>query len=213
MFTDLPDGNYRVTIVPPAGSNLTTPTIVPVTLSAANRTIDTADFGLFNSAPGVSNLRLVKRITNITRNGVTVSGFDFSSFVDDPATQDDNASGWLTSARSLLGQLRVNGSDRLQTGDEITYTIYYLADGTNPIFNVNLCDQFPTGTSFLLNTNEIQRGSGSPTPGGTVFSSLAPLPTGNPCQNQTNPNGSVLFDVGDVLGNSSGFIRFRVRIN
>lgn len=208
-FTPPPGANYRVVVTPPNGTTLTTPANQDGVLQAGQIDL-TRNFGILPQA----GLRLVKRITNVTRNGTTIPGVDFTAIVDDPSTTDDNAPGW--SQISLRGQIRVNGQTQIRSGDEITYTVYYLSEGTSPAFDVNLCDQIPEGTSFVLNTNQIQRSNTAPSPGGTAFSPLAPLPVGNACQNQTNPNGSVLFNLGEVsnvAGSNFGFVRFRVRIN
>ncbi|PSB17060.1 hypothetical protein C7B65_19810 [Phormidesmis priestleyi ULC007] len=209
-FQNVPPGNYTVTVTPPGGANATTPVTLPVTL-APRQSVLTANFGF---GIGGQGLRLVKRITNVTRNGASIPGFDFNAIQDDPSTLNDNAPGW--SQIPLRGQIRVTGGNQIRTGDEITYTVYFLSDGPTVAFGTNLCDQIPTGTGFLANTAQIQRNNTAPTAGGTPFSPLAPLPAGNACQNQTNPNGSVIFGLGDVpntAGNNFGFVRFRVRIN
>ncbi len=209
-FLNVPPGNYTVTVTPPGGSNATTPVALPVTL-APRQSVLTANFGFRIGGQG---LRLVKRITNVTRNGATIPGFDFNAIQDDPSTLNDNAPGW--SQIPLRGQIRVAGGNQIRTGDEITYTVYFLSDGPTPTFGTNLCDQIPTGTGFLANTAQIQRNNIAPISGGTPFSPLAPLPAGNACQNQTNPNGSVIFGLGDIsntAGDNFGFVRFRVRIN
>jgi protocatechuate 3,4-dioxygenase beta subunit len=208
-FTGLPLQDYRVTVIPPANSTLITPQTVPLTLTAAAPQ-GVANFGLQSTAS--STLRLVKRITNVTRNGTTVPGFDFNAVINDPSPNDD-APGW--SQIPLRGQVNVNGGATLRTGDEITYTVYFLAEGATA-FGTNLCDQIPTGTSFIAGSNQVQRNNGSPALDGTAFSPLQPLPAGNACQNQSNPNGSVVFNLGDIQstsGSNFGFIRFRVRIN
>ena len=209
-FLNVPPGNYTVTVTPPGGASATTPTAIPVVLGA-RQSVLTANFGFRIGGQG---LRLVKRITNVTRNGASIPGFDFSAIQDDPSTLNDNAPGWAQIP--LRGQINLAGGNQIRTGDEITYTVYFLADGATPAFGTNLCDQIPAGTGFLANTAEIQRNNTAPTAGGTPFSPLAPLPTGNACQNQTNPNGSVIFGLGDLpntAGNNFGFVRFRVRIN
>ena len=209
-FLNVPPGNYTVTVTPLGGANATTPVALPVTLSA-RQSILTANFGFRIGGQG---LRLVKRITNVTRSGAPVPGFDFNAVQDDPSTLNDNAPGW--SQVPLRGQISITGGNQIRTGDEITYTVYFLSDGATPAFGTNLCDQIPTGTGFLANTAEIQRNNIAPTAGGTLFSPLAPLPAGNACQNQTNPNGSVIFGLGDLpntTGSNFGFVRFRVRIN
>ncbi len=209
-FLNVPPGNYTVTVTPPGGANATTPVTLPVTLGA-RQSILTANFGLRIGGQG---LRLVKRITNVTRGGATVSGFDFNAIQDDPSTLNDNAPGW--SQIPLQGQIRVAGGSQIRTGDEVTYTVYFLSDGATPAFATNLCDQIPTGTTLIGNTVQIQQNATAPVSGGTVFSPLAPLPAGNACPDQTNPNGSVIFGLGDLPntpGSNFGFVRFRVRIN
>ncbi len=164
-----------------------------------------------NQGPG---LRLVKRITDVTRNGASIAGLDFNTIQDDPSTLDDNAPGWAQIP--LRGQIRITGNSQIRTGDEVTYTVYFLSDGGTPAFGTNLCDQIPTGTSLVANTAQIQLNNTAPTSGGTPFSPLAPLPAGNACQNQSNPTGSVIFGLGDLpntAGNNFGLVRFRVRIN
>ena len=208
-FVNVPPGNYTVTVTPLGGANATTPITLPVTLGA-RQSVLTANFGFTIGGQG---LRLVKRITNVTRNGASIPGIDFNAVQDDPSTLNDNAPGWAQIP--LRGQIRVTGG-QIRTGDEVTYTVYFLSDGATPAFGTNLCDQIPTGTGLVANTAQIQRNNTAPTLGGTSFSPLAPLPAGNACQNQTNPTGSVIFGLGDLpntAGNNFGFVRFRVRIN
>ncbi len=57
--------------------------------------------------------------------------------------------------RSLVSDHPAN---RFSTGDEIAHTVYFLSNGATPVFGTNLCDQIPTGTGFLADTAEIQRG-------------------------------------------------------
>ena len=79
-----------------------TPVTIPVTLGARQSFL-TGDFGFRIGGQG---LRLVKRITNVTRNGAPVPGFDFGALQDDPSTLNDNAPGW--SQIPLRGQIRVS---------------------------------------------------------------------------------------------------------
>ncbi|MBD2021176.1 DUF11 domain-containing protein [Leptolyngbya sp. FACHB-36] len=160
---------------------------------------------------GAPNLRLVKRITAVTRNGVPTT---FSQFVDDPGNTNDTAAGW--SSLSPVGVPRIGPADPLRSGDEVEYTIYFLSDGRQPVLGTSVCDPVPPGTSLIPNSSQIQRGTGTPLPGGTPFSPLAPLPAGNSCPDQTNRDGAVIFDLGDVPstpGSNVGFVRFRARIN
>lgn len=159
------------------------------------------------------NLRLVKRITAITRGGTPIA---FNQFVDDPTDLNDTAAGWAQSQLLPVGILNVNTDTPLSSGDEIEYTIYFLSDGVGPVLAANICDQIDPRTRFIDNTNQIQRGNALPTPGGSLLPPLSPLPAGNTCPNPSNPNGSAVFDLGNVPATPTGnvgFARFRVRIN
>lgn len=182
--TDEPDS-------PPFGN----PTVVPLTPTPAQQ----------------ANLRLVKRITNIIRNGVPLAGVDFNRFIDDPNDTSDNAPGW--SQLPLFGVFQLRDIP-LKSSDEVDYTIYFLSDGNSPTNNVRFCDPIPDGTTFI--PNSIQAIIGTTPINSNFFSPLAPLPAGNTCPNQTNPNGAVIVDFGNisnVAGSNFGFVRFRVKID
>jgi uncharacterized repeat protein (TIGR01451 family) len=158
------------------------------------------------------NLRLVKRITSVTRDGVLLSGIDFSRFVDNPDDSDDDAPGW--SQLPLIGAYQLGSETPLQSGDEVEYTIYFLSDGSDIANNVQLCDFIPDGTTFV--PGSIQATIGTVAVGGNFLSPLAPLPIGNACPDQTNSNGAVTVNLGNIsnaTGSNFGLIRFRVRIN
>ncbi|MGI0486118.1 DUF11 domain-containing protein [Pantanalinema rosaneae CENA516] len=165
-----------------------------------------------SAAIGLPNFRIVKRITAVTREGQTQT---FSSFVDDPTDTNDNAAGW--SQLSPVGLLSVSPAEPLRSGNEVEYTVYFLSDGGKPAIDVNICDPIPVLTQLVGGSPRVQLGSsGELVPGGTVFSPLAPLPSGNSCPDQNNPNGAVIFDLGTVTNTPTtnvGFVRFRVRIN
>ena len=173
------------------------------------------------------NFRLVKRITNVTRGGVTISGVDFSSIVDDLADDDDNAAGF--SQIPLVGVTSIDDSVPLQSGDVIEYTVYFLSDGVGPTDNTQFCDPIPSGTTFVesgfgastgISVNRAgtvaTRTNASDGDTGTFSSPLAPLPAGNGCPSQTNANGAVTVNLGTVsatTGNNFGFVRFQVSVN
>lgn len=162
-------------------------------------------------APGEPNLRLVKRITNVTRGGVPLTGINFSSFVNDPDDQNDDAPGW--SQLSPVGLYDLGLDYSLERNDEVDYTVYFLSDGGSPVTNVNFCDLIPQGTTFV--PGSIQALKGTTPIEGNFFSPLAPLPVGNACSNQTNPEGAVIVNLGDISnveGSNFGFVRFSVRI-
>ncbi|MGV0027361.1 hypothetical protein [Phormidesmis priestleyi] len=157
-----------------------------------------------------AQLRLVKRITAITRNGVQTR---FDQFVDDPNDLNDTAPGF--SQLSPVGLANLDRTNPLRSGDEAEYTVYYLSDGTQPIFLANICDPIPVGTTFVANSLAIRRGNAE-SAGGSFFSPLAPLPPNNSCPDQTNARGAALFDLGTIsntTGDNFGFVRFRARVN
>jgi|GEM_PF-6003376 len=183
------------------------------------------------SAPNnttAANLLLVKRITGITRNGSSLSGVDFGSFVDDPDDANDNAAGW--SDLSPVGILGLDANNPLQSNDEVEYTIYFLSDGGQPVTNVRVCDRIHPQTTFISSTFGDARGI-SLRQGTTVTTQsnavdgdraqfVSPLTPVNslipPCPNSSNTNGLVFVNLGDVTNsgtNRVGFVRFRVRVN
>lgn len=170
------------------------------------------------SLPGQSNFLLVKRITNVVRNGSTLSGANFGGFVDDPATQDDNNPTWaqLVPPGLPAGIIALPVDNPVQSGDEVEYTVYFLSNGGSPATDTSICDPIPVGTTLVPNTTQVRLGNGSAGSGGTVFTPLAPLPANNSCPDQRNPNGAVIFELGSVPNtptNNIGFVRFRVRVN
>ena len=206
----LPDITLNVNVTSPPG-NYSNQAVVSTT-GDSNETNNTVTDPTRVVTTGAANLRLVKRITNVTRSGLPLAGINFASFVDDPNDENDNAPGW--SQLSPTGLYNLGLDYPLQTNDEVDYTVYFLADGGSPVTNVNVCDLIPTGTTFVPNT--IQALNGTTPREGTFFSPLAPLPAGNSCSNQTNPEGAVIVNLGDISneeGSNFGSIRFRVKID
>jgi len=174
------------------------------------------------------NLRLVKRITNVTRGGAPIGGIDFQSFVDKLDDRNDNVSGWSELPGGVLaGVFRIGSDALLQTGDEVDYTVYYLSDGTQPVTDAKVCDPIPEKTTFIADSFQVGQGillnqqatntsltNAPDTDKGTFFSRLTPVTS--PCPNTNNSNGSILVNLGDLPPtppNNVGFIRFRVRID
>ncbi|MBD2577136.1 DUF11 domain-containing protein [Oscillatoria sp. FACHB-1406] len=172
------------------------------------------------------NFVLVKRITNVTRNGQAIAGLDFTTFTDDPSDANDNTLN--NTSLKPVGLLEVQG---LQSGDEVEYTVYYLAAGNQPVANARVCDLVPERTTFIPNsfggdsgillrqgTAETSQTNSADGDNGQFFSPLAPVnsiippcPTGT-----TNPNGAVFSKLGNIPNsgpNQTGFMRFRVRID
>ncbi|GAB1538073.1 hypothetical protein NUACC21_07300 [Scytonema sp. NUACC21] len=205
-FTNLPPGNYRVRVTGTPSDF--TPTLVPpatITL-AAGQNIDTVDFGFFASTLGAGepDLRLVKRITNVLRNGQSI-GANFSTFDDGPGDNDNN----INQLQPVLGVRDLQTP--LQSGDEVEYTIYFLAQNVN---DVRFCDLIPVGTSYSNGSISVV-GGGTGADQGTFFTPLQPLPSGNTCLSQTNTQGALIVNFGSFNATSGNpvYIRFRVRVD
>ena len=170
-----------------------------------------------------AQLRLAKRITNVLRGGISLSDVNFGALV--VTSSDDTAPGWsqLAPQGAPIGAVSLNSSTPLQAGDEVEYTVYFLSDGRRGVSAVTLCDQIPLGTRFVFGSNRVRVGSqplandsvARSAIAGEFFTPLAPLPVNNPCTNQNNPNGSLIFNLGDlsnVPSNNVGYAQFRVKI-
>ncbi len=165
-------------------------------------------------AGGSSSLRLVKRITNVTRNGVPLPGVNFGAIADDPNDPNDNAPGF--SQLPLTGVLALDVNNPVRSNDEVTYTVYFLADGSTPSLGASICDLIPGGTTFSQGSLEVKSANDPVRSDSNFFTPLAPLPANNSCPIQTNPNGAAIFNLGDIpnnAGSNFGFVRFRVRVN
>lgn len=175
------------------------------------------------SAPPVlagPNLRLVKRITNVTRNGIPISNVDFSSFVDDPNDANDNAPSWSQLPNGRITGIPELGSDLLlQSGDEIEYTVYFVSDGKQPTTGILLCDLIPLGTTFISGSIFLDLPDQLKDVTPIFISKLDvsnPLFSVPPCSDPKNLNGAVVVKLGDIPNqapNNLGFVRFRVRID
>ena len=170
---------------------------------------------------GTADFKLVKRITNVIRNGTPLAGVNFGVVIDDPTDTNDTAAGFAQIP--LVGVTAVPITTPVQSNDEVTYTVYFLSDGASPAIAVNICDLIPGGLSFIPGSLELKIGiaaaffaSPSTNPGGDFYAPLAPLPNNNSCTIQTNPNGAAISELGTVsnsAGSNFGFVRFRVRVN
>ncbi|MEM7553215.1 MAG: SdrD B-like domain-containing protein [Cyanobacteria bacterium P01_A01_bin.84] len=229
QFTNLPLGEYRVESGTPDNLSATTETVLSANLTDNNPNTNDVDFGFRPAQVGAGgdvNLRLVKRITNVVRNGQAIGG-NFSSFIDDPNDDDDNVLN-NSSQTSPVGVPQLETPVR--SGDEVEYTVYYLTEGGDPLENVRLCDLIPLRTSFSPNAFgnatgiALRQGADNSTfsnaqdgDRGTFYSPLTPLsgqPGGDACSNQSNPNGAVVLNIGTITPSDNfGFFRFRVRID
>lgn len=175
--------------------------------------------------PGEARLKLVKRITGATRNGVTIAGLDFNQYIEENTDSADIRTAGLTP----FGLLELSALTPLRSGDETEYTVYFLSDGKSVAQNVALCDLIPTGTTFVPNSFGSQQGitlrannattiqtNATDADRSSFLPSLAPLPAPNGCSNPANPNGAAIVQLGTLTNLSPGnvgFFRFRVRVN
>ncbi|MFH7026140.1 MAG: SdrD B-like domain-containing protein [Heteroscytonema crispum UTEX LB 1556] len=207
-FPGLQPGDYIVEVVGPNDLSPTGGTTRNVSITQPNQAIVNADFGFRGARLDASeNLRLVKRITNVFRNGNSINDPRFTTFNPDDGSDDDNAPGWSQSQPVGIPRL----DTPLQSGDEVEYTIYFLAEG-NQLDNVRFCDAIPQGTTYNdplevnppVSSDQIR-----------VLSPLTPLPNDvtNICLDTNNSNGTVIVNLGNIPGGTTGFIRFRARIN
>ncbi|MBD2607546.1 carboxypeptidase regulatory-like domain-containing protein [Scytonema hofmannii FACHB-248] len=220
IFSGLPLGNYTVEVTTPGGGfSATTNTTLTANLTEANQDNPDIDFGFRGGTVGAANtaLRLVKRITNVFRNGQPVNIANFNTFVDDPNDPNDNI--LQQAGRPPLGVTQLETP--LQSGDEVEYTIYYLAEGDQDLQNVSFCDLIPPETSYssgeiLVNragTNSLLTNA-QDNDQGAFFTPLQPLPQPNQCLSQTNTKGAVTVNLGTITPDRNfGFLRFRVRID
>ncbi|MGQ4649323.1 DUF6923 family protein [Lyngbya aestuarii] len=170
-----------------------------------------------NNTPTVVNfqprLRLVKRITNVTRGGVPISGVAFNSFVNDSqATADLNAAGFTPT-----GIPQIDSDTILQSGDQVEYTVYFISDGSQPAANAKICDSIPEGTEFIPGSISwrVGEGIGNVTPTFVEELDLSPPFSSPPCRESDNSNGAVLAELGNISNTSPdnvGYVRFQVEI-
>jgi uncharacterized repeat protein (TIGR01451 family) len=207
-FPGLQPGDYIVEVLTPNDLSATGSTRRNVSITQPNQAIANVDFGLRGARLGAGeNLRLVKRITNVFRNGNSINDPRFRTFNPDDGADDDNAPGWSQSQPVGIPRL----DTPLVSGDQVEYTVYFLAEGTQ-LNNVRFCDAIPQGTTYNdqlavnppVSSDQIR-----------VLSPLTPLPNDvtNICLDRNNSNGTVIVNLGNVPGGRIGFVRFRVRIN
>lgn len=186
-----------------------------------NNTGDPTDSNEITSVTlrGNPNLELEKRITRV--NGAVVG-------------QSETLPDWPTNfVRGLAG------SNTIQPGDEVEYTIYFLSAGSGPLENAMVCDplqdfqtfrtdtfngQTPTegtfgaevGIALALNPpnpdlpTAYLRSANSASNRGRFYPSGTPAPS--VCREQ-NVRGAVVVDIGELGVGDYGFIRFRVTID
>lgn len=120
------------------------------------------------------DVRLVKRITRITRNGLEVAIPNIGAFNDQPGETDDNTLSTLSGGSLPLGLTNI--SEALQSGDIVEYTVYFFNAGLGTAENLALCDELQPPSILQTDSLELAQPTALST-GGTVlnFSNIGPL--------------------------------------
>jgi uncharacterized repeat protein (TIGR01451 family) len=208
LFTGLQPGNYSVEVTQPSDFTATTSRTLTANITDPNSENLNIDFGFRPGQAGSSgetNLRIVKRITNALRNGQPINGVNFNTFINDPNDDDDDR--LQQAGRSPVGQISLQPP--LNSGDQVEYTVYFLADGTQQLQNTRFCDLIPTGTSYVSNSLSVDGINNQ----GQVLSPLAPLQDFADICGGSNNQGAVVVGPANIPGGQTGLIRFRVTVD
>jgi uncharacterized repeat protein (TIGR01451 family) len=168
------------------------------------------------------DVRLVKRITAVTRGGAPVAIAGINGFNDQPGDVNDNQLQQLSNSSLPLGVFNIAGGT-LQTGDVLEYTIYVWNNGLNQADNVQICDEIQPPSQLDNTSLSFAPASAFPTlaafggagplsaaNAGDVLSAFCPSAPGN-----FPTGGGVLLDPGggfNLPSRQVAAIRFRVNI-
>ena len=120
------------------------------------------------------DVRLVKRITRVTRNGTDLAIPNIGSFNDQAGDSDDNTLAALSGNSLPVGLADI--SQAVQSGDVIEYTIYFFNAGFGTAENLELCDELQPPSVLQPASLELAQPTAL-SPGGTTlnFSNIGPL--------------------------------------
>jgi fimbrial isopeptide formation D2 family protein/uncharacterized repeat protein (TIGR01451 family) len=184
-------------------------------------------------------LRLVKRITRLGRDGTVTPLTAAIDVTSGTAATDDNATGWptptatatqfpgpgTTASFSSFLQGVVNRTD-IYPEDEIDYTIYFLSDGGQLANQVVLCDFIPANSTYVAGTLSVLQ-AGNITPltdaadadAGQFIAAATPPPAA--CLGTNHGRGAVVVNLGSlpratgagIPNTAYGYIRFRTKVD
>ncbi|ASC72052.1 uncharacterized protein XM38_030060 [Halomicronema hongdechloris C2206] len=186
----------------------------------------------------VGDLQLVKRITNVFRNGTPLSaaeiGGDPSAVINGPGADDDDL---IAASGGQLPAGLLSVPTNLLSGDEVEYTIYFFNDGALAVNDVQLCDELEPPSIFVPGSLALSAPVALPGPLGAFGASglldtrnpLAPLepscinapgafPVGPPGPTDTTigvgaGGGVILGGTGFTVDSSNvGALRFRITL-
>ena len=120
------------------------------------------------------DVRLVKRITRVTRGGADVAIANINSFNDQAGDTNDNTLATLSGNSLPLGLSNI--TDELQSGDIVEYTVYFFNAGLGTAENLEFCDELQP-PSVLQPTSLTLAQPTALSAGGTTlnFSNIGPL--------------------------------------
>ena len=120
------------------------------------------------------DVRLVKRITRVTRNGTEVTIPNIGVFNDQTGDSNDNTLSTLSGNSLPVGLSDV--SESLQSGDIVEYTIYFFNAGLGAAENLELCDELQSPSVLQPASLELAQPTALSTGGTTLnFSNIGPL--------------------------------------
>ncbi|MFE4105689.1 hypothetical protein [Almyronema epifaneia] len=161
-----------------------------------------------------ADLSIIKRITNVTGSSVFPAGF-FDAVED---SSDPDVAAVQAAGIAPIGQIDIdpaNGEPQLQSGDVVEYTVYFANGGNAAATDVEICDQIPTGTSYVANSTALNDSTNplANQPDTSVFSNpLTPIDVPPCLPPSNNPNGAVIVGPFNVNAGAAGFLRFRVAV-
>ncbi|MGD1948932.1 MAG: hypothetical protein ACFB14_04715 [Leptolyngbyaceae cyanobacterium] len=120
------------------------------------------------------DVRLVKRITGVTRNGTELAIPNIDAFNDQAGDSDDNTLAALSGNSLPLGVANISQS--IQSGDVIEYTIYFFNAGLGTAENLELCDELQPPSVLQPASLELAQPTALSSVGTTInFSNIGPL--------------------------------------
>ena len=120
------------------------------------------------------DVRLVKRITRVTRNGTELAIPNIGAFNDQAGDSDDNTLAALSGNSLPVGLANI--SQAIQSGDVIEYTIYFFNAGLGTAENLELCDELQPPSVLQPASLELAQPTALSTAGTTLdFSNIGPL--------------------------------------
>ena len=120
------------------------------------------------------DVRLVKRITRVTRNGTDLAIPNIGVFNDQAGDSDDNTLAALSGNSLPVGLANI--SQAIESGDVVEYTIYFFNAGIGTAENLELCDELQPPSVLQPASLELAQPTALSTGGTTLnFSNIGPL--------------------------------------